>query len=221
MTEAELRHAARALAPGDHPSEEQWERFATAELPDAERTALLDHALVCGTCARTLAALQELERLAPGALGAGAVPRHSVSSAGARWDRPIPRWSLALAAALVAAIAIGLFGVRRAAEAPRFRGSGQAEALPRLVGIEPAEDGAALALRFDRGPARLHQVVVFDAGGAEIWRSTPTSEPFVLLPVVTLPRPGTYLWQVRAVGEPSEPETAAPRSSIGRFEWHP
>lgn len=181
MNDTDLKNLQRALAgrlAEPHPEEEAWERFALGELPEPERLALIDHALGCGMCARTMravGALAALERpAAVDSIGAGR--RRKLASP---WRRVRPeRIVLALAALLLVAIAAPWL-VGRLAAPPmesESRGTGEGERVIELLAPLGAVSRGGLIFRWDELPgAESYRVHLFREDGLPVATSSPVT----------------------------------------------
>ncbi len=85
-----------AEAPGDHPLEDEWVRFASSELDATERIRFADHVSACAACAKMFHAVAEVRS------GAREIDPQAPALAAAS-DRPTWWYVAAAAAVLVAA----------------------------------------------------------------------------------------------------------------------
>ncbi|HEV8632168.1 MAG TPA: hypothetical protein VGV61_17775 [Thermoanaerobaculia bacterium] len=188
MNELELASALRRRSVEPHPAEETWERFATGELSPAERERLLDHALLCGECARALR----------GVLALGDLRRPQ-----RRWR---PLWvgvGLAAAATIVALVAIRPDLGRPARHDRQVRGTESATVAilePRgSLGTPPG------FFRWRRVPrATSYRLRLFSDEGvplANVDRIAAAELASDKLGVEL--RPGRYVWKVEALHPPA------------------
>ena len=188
MNELELATALRRRSVEPHPEEETWERFATGELSPAERERLLDHALLCGPCARALR----------GVLALGDLRRPQ-----RRWR---PLWvgvGLAAAATIVAFIAVRPDLGRPPLRDRQVRGEKSAA----VAILEPRGSLAAAPAFFRWRPvpgAMSYRLRLFSEDGvplAKVDRIPAAELASGELGIVL--RPGRYVWKVEALHPPA------------------
>ena len=191
----ELYDGVRAQPPGEHPSDEAWERLALHELGASEREALMDHVTRCAACTSMYRGLRELETEArtfdPG------LPKPMAPAAGTRVTRPLLYSGLAAAAVLI----VALFLPPRIATTPpddSIRSAPAAAPVP----VYPVGEitGRPETLSWQPLPgADRYRVEVFTGDGSGSWTSPPVAGTRVDWPNDFLPRPGVYYWKVTAL----------------------
>ncbi len=189
----ELGRAYRAWPPEEaHPTEAEWEAFATGELAPEQERRLVEHAIRCPSCSVVHRALLQLAREAP-----RFDPDAPVRGGGRRPAlRPVRLFALA-AGVVLAVTAVLLVRPGREGKAPVVREV--APAAPQL--LRPVGDVTGPPPPFDWTTvpdARGYVVELLDAGGATLWRSPEVEGPPVSVPPGLLFRGGTYHWRVEA-----------------------
>jgi hypothetical protein len=186
--------------PAEHPDEETWVRLASAEIPEGERQALLDHVVRCGECARIYQGLRMLAteaRSFDATVPAFEPPPRVVTE---------PRWLAAGALGAVAAAVVFLLvrpPISPDAVAPAHLPSSdlRSDGVSAPVPLRPLGQLAHRPGTFDWRPmpeARAYNVRLLDAQGEVVWTSPEVVEPSTELPAAVPLARGRHYWQVLA-----------------------
>jgi hypothetical protein len=196
-----LRAALMALPdPAAHVDEETWVRLASAEMPEGEREAVLDHVVRCEECTRIYRGLRML--------AAEARPFDSSVPAFEPVPQPVTRWRWRAAGALGAVAAAVVFLLLRPPTSPNavapaqlgtsdLRSAGVSAPVP----LRPLGQVAERPGSFHWRPlpdARAYRVRLLDAQGEVVWTSPEVVEPSAELPPAVPLRRGRHYWQVLA-----------------------
>ena len=196
LTDAKLRDLyARALHAPDGrkgcPDPGAIHALVRGEGDENQRLDMLDHVMSCEECSREFELLRAIDRAS--AENAGSVPTTNVRPIGRQvsWRRYAP---LALAASIIIAAVVGLFG--RDAGRDVIRGDQAA-----VVLVAPAtEVQQGAQVQFAWRPivdALRYELEVLDATGNAAYSAT-TTDTTAMLAGTTL-TPGDYRWWVRTV----------------------
>lgn len=186
--------------PASHPEEEAWVRLASAEMPEGERQALLDHVVRCEECTRIYRGLRMLATEA----------RSFDATVPAFEPAPRlvtePRWLAAGALGALAAAVVFLL-VRPPASPDAtvpvplptsdLRSAGGSAPVPLQPLGSLAHRPGAFAWR-PMPEARAYRVRLLDAQGEVVWTSPEVVEPSAELPATVPLARGRHYWQVLA-----------------------
>ena len=187
--DARLRALYADSDPEEHPDETEWEALALDELDAERRSALLEHALDCSSCARALRGVNALDE---GRRRLGAPGR-------ARWWVLLP-----VAAAASVLLLLNLPAILPPSPA-EVRSDGDAS---RPQPTEPLGEltGPPAVLRWQPSEeTRTFRVEILDAAGAILWKSGELSETSCPWPSDLRVEAGRYYWRVVGFDEDGEP----------------
>lgn len=201
------------------PDEERLEAYALGRLPAAEAEEVEEHFIGCDACWGRVRAVLEVRAAFA---GEGAAAEDEGGAPGGRPERPAAarsrRWVPALAAAALAAVALGGAWLWQAGPggraAPPLRGAGEGPVLE----ISLAGSGGGLSIGWEPVPgARAYRIEVADGGGAVVLVRE-TERPAVELTAEDLASADPPAAEVRvlALDELRQELAASPWRPIGR-----
>ena len=192
------RYQADAAGEGEHVDDPTWERLACGEIGPAERVRVSEHITSCAVCGAIYRALtdlrEEAQRFDPGAPAADSREFRA-------W---LASWRQALAVAAALTLVVVALTYRREPSSTTRGG----DAAAGVSTTAPAGTAAANpALEFRWAPvagADHYRLTLHAADGLPLWTSPNLSETKAGWPATVAAAPGTYFWQVFALGDGHE-----------------